>query len=102
MRIFFDEVIVQYRLVSDIYNKTEDYQLVGNIEGSIRPINANDVILIDGIPSETFKFYCNSDVDIKEGDKLVYAYQDYIVKYLRRYELKDISRIECYLTITRQ
>ena len=101
MRIFFDEQITQYRLVSDIYNQTEEYSYLGTIDGAIRPINANDLILSNGDAYQTFKFYCNSYVDIQEGDKLILAYQEYIVKFVRRFNLKDIERIECYLTMNR-
>jgi hypothetical protein len=102
MRIFFDEELQVSRLVSDVYNKTEEYQSVSNILGSIRPIKAEDAFLSDGIPYETFKLYCNIDEDIKDGDKITYSYQDYIVKNIRRYNLKDIERIEGLITIIKQ
>lgn len=128
MRIFFDETITQYRLESTD-NKTENYEYLGEIQGAIRPVKAEDVMLAEGIPYETFKLYCEDYTDIKEGDKLMSVLyggtserllqnvdmdnivtvdgsnivleisNEYVVKIVRRYQLKNINRVECYLTL---
>jgi hypothetical protein len=132
MRIFFDEQITQYRLVQDATSSTEKYQLHGYINGAIRPVKAEDLMLADGVPYETFKLYCEDYTDIQEGDKIYSVLYDgaiyknlqneevnntteadtskisikttneYVVKTVKRYGLKNIQRVECYLTLLKQ
>lgn len=132
MRVFFDEKITQYRLNTNVETKVEEYKLYGTIYGSIKPAKAEDVMLAEGVPYETFKLYCENYNNIKEGDKLVSVVEyagdnnnlqtveennivnpngdittisianEYIVKTVRRYGLKNIQRVECYLTLLRQ
>lgn len=100
--VFFEDEIEVSRLVSDIYNKTEEYQSVDTIMGSIRPINANDAFLTEGIPFETLKLFCAIDEDIQEGDKITFDSKNYIVKNIRKYQQKDIERLEAFITLLRQ
>lgn len=102
MRVFYDDEIIVHRLVSDIYNKTEEYQLLGNIMGAIRPINANDAFLTEGIPFETLKLYCEIDENVQEGDKIIFDEKSYIVKNVRKYHLKDIERLEAFISLLKQ
>lgn len=102
MRVIFDDELEIHRLVSDIYEKTEEYQLLGTIFGAIRPLNANDAFLTEGIPFETLKVYCDIDEDLKEGDKIISDNKTYVVKNVRKYSLKDIERLEGYITLLKQ
>jgi len=98
--------------------------------GAIKPAKAEDVMMSEGVPYETFKLYCENYSDIKEGDKLLPDFEynelynqniesnyildesgdnlvlsvspEYIVKTVRRYSLKNIQRVECYLTLLKQ
>ena len=132
MRIFFDEIITQYRLTQNATSSTEEYQHIGSITGSIKPAKADDIMLSDGVPYETYKLYCEDYTDIREGDKLtsvpissvdykniqgtdinndttddeynitVKTTKEFVVKNVRRYGFKNIQRVECYLTLLKQ
>lgn len=100
--IFFEDEIEVWRLVSDIYNKTEQYSQIANIMGAIRPINANDAFLTEGVPFETLKLFCEIDENIQEGDKIKFDNQYYIVKNIRKFNFKDLDRLEAYITRVKQ
>lgn len=101
-RVFFDEEFQQYRLADNIAGVTEQYELLGTIMGSARPIKAEDSVLTDGIPAETFRFYAESYIDIKETDKIVKDGQEWIIKDVKRYSLKNIERVDCFMTLIKQ
>jgi len=95
MRFIFDQKIEVKR--PTLYSAHEEYFKVGYIYGMIMTLKAEDVILTDGDPSKGFKLITDIDTDIKEADMLVYDGDKYIVKAIRKYNFRSLSRIEAFI-----
>jgi len=96
MRFIFDKTITVHR--PNLYATSEEYGEVGTIKGIIMPVKAEDVMLTDGDPAKSFKLYCDINEDLKEADKVVD--EDgvvYIVKIIRKFNFKSLSRIEAFI-----
>lgn len=97
MRFAFNKKLIVYRLVSGPENKKESYSLVGEIQGSIMSIKAEDTLISDGNPAEMLKLYTESYSDIKETDKLECEGQSYVVKAIRKPDQGALARIEAII-----
>lgn len=96
MRFIFDKTITVHRFA--IYSAYEEYVQVGSIRAIIMPVKAEDVMLTEGDPAKTFKLYCDINEDLKEGDKVIDEEGDvYIVKVIRKFKFKSLSRIEAFI-----
>lgn len=93
--IYFDQTITVHRL--QLYSYTENYMPHGTIKGIITPVKAEDVILTEGDPVKQFKMYCDINEDVKEADKLVCDGVEYIVKTIRKFDFRRLSRIEAFI-----
>jgi len=80
MRLFFKESISVYRLAS---TGTEKYDFNGTIYGTIMGIRPEDAMLSEGNPAQMAMLFTYYYSDIKEGDKLVYNSNNYIIKGVR-------------------
>lgn len=96
MRFIFDKVITVNR--PTLYSATEEYGEVGTIKGFIMPVKAEDVMLTEGDPAKSFKLFCDIHEDLKEADKVVDEDGEiYIVKTIRKFSFKSLSRIEAFI-----
>lgn len=95
MRFIFDKTITVHR--PTLYASREEYFVVGDIKGFIMPVKAEDVMLTDGDPAKSFKMVCDLNEDVKEGDKIVCDSVTYIIKTIRRFDLRSLSRIEAFI-----
>ncbi len=93
--IYFDQTITVHRL--QLYAYTENYMPAGTIKGIITPVKAEDVILTEGDPAQQFKMYCDINEDVKEADKLICDGVEYIVKTVRKFNFRRLSRIEAFI-----
>lgn len=96
MRFIFDKTITVNRFA--IYSLYQEYVQVGTIKGIIMPVKAEDVMLTEGDPAKSFKLYCDINEDLKEADKLTDEDGEiYIVKTVRKFEFKSLSRLEAFI-----
>lgn len=93
--IHFEQKISVYRL--NIYTKTEEYKAHGEIMGIILPVKAEDMMLTEGDPAQQFKLFCDINEDLKEADKVAYGGDEYIVKTIRKFDFRSLSRIEAFI-----
>lgn len=93
--IYFDQTISVHRL--QLYSYTENYMPVGTIKGIITPVKAEDIMITEGDPVQSFKMYCDINEDVKEADKLVCDGEEYIVKTIRKFNFRRLSRIEAFI-----
>ena len=93
--IYFDQTITVRSL--RLYSATEEYREVGTIKGIITPVKAEDIMLTEGNPAEQFKLYCDINEDLKEADKVVCDGVEYVVKTIRKFNFKRLSRIEAFI-----
>jgi len=80
-----------------LYSYTEEYGLNGTIKGIITPVKAEDIMLTEGDPAEQFKMYCDINEDVREADKLICDGVEYIVKTIRKFNFRRLSRIEAFI-----
>jgi len=97
MRFAFNKTLVVYRLVSTPDKKKEIYELLGEIQGSIMSIKAEDTLLSEGNPADMLKLYTESHSDIRETDRLECGGETYIVKAIRKLERGALTRIEAII-----
>jgi hypothetical protein len=97
MRFAFNKTLLVSRLVSTPDKKKESYELLGEIQGSIMSIKAEDTLLSEGNPADMLKLYTESHSDIKETDKLECEGETYIVKAIRKLERGALTRIEAII-----
>lgn len=97
MRFAFNKKLSVSRLVSTLDKKKESYEPVGDIQGSIMSIKAEDTLLSDGNPAGMLKLYAEEHSDIKETDKLECDGELYIVKAIRKLERGALTRIEAII-----
>ena len=95
MRFIFDNKVEQYR--PTLYDYTEKLFRIGDIWGVILPQKTEDLMLTEGVPGEAFRFYCDEHTDLKEADQIKYEGVYYIVKTVRKFRFKSLSRIEAYI-----
>lgn len=96
MRFIFDKTILVDRPI--LYSATEEYHRVGSIKAFIMPVKAEDVLLTEGDPAQSFKLHCGIHEDIKEADKVTDEDGEiYIVKTVRKYKFRSLSRLEVYI-----
>ena len=100
MRFAFNKKLTVYRLVSDSENKKESYNQIGEIEGAVMSIKAEDTLLSEGNPAEMLKLYTDINSDIRESDKVLCDGQKYIVKNIRKPDLGGLSRIQAIIIKT--
>jgi hypothetical protein len=92
MRFVFTKTISVYRL-TDASDK-ESYSLDGTIKGYLTPISAEDAMLTEGNPAQTYKLITDYSSDIQRGDKLTYDGADYIVSGIQRHDFGATRRTE--------
>lgn len=93
--IYFDQTITVRRL--QLYSYSSDYQTIGTIKGIITPVKAEDIMITEGDPVKQFKLYCDTNEDLKEADKVVCEGVEYIVKTIRKFKFRRLSRIEAFI-----
>jgi len=93
--IHFEQETIVNRL--SIYSYTEEYVYNGIIFGILMPVKAEDVMLTDGDPSKSFKYFCDINENLKEADKITIEGEDYIVKTIRKFKLRQLERIEAFV-----
>ena len=77
MRVFFTNTIELYRL-ADASDK-ESYAKESDIKGYIAPASAEDVMLTEGNPAQSFKLITELYTSVIKTDKLIYSGDEYIV-----------------------
>lgn len=95
MRFCFTKEITVYRLSAS--SSKETYSENGNIKGYIAPISAEDAMLTDGNPSQTFKLVTDYDSNIEKTDKLLYDGEYYIIKGIQKFNFGALRRKEAIL-----
>lgn len=97
MRFAFNKTLSVFRLVSTPDKKKESYELLGDIQGSVMSIKAEDTLLSEGNPADMLKLYTESHSDIRETDRLQCEGETYIVKAIRKLERGALTRIEAII-----
>lgn len=90
MRVFFTQTIELYRLI-DASNK-ESYERQNDIKGFIAPVGAEDVMLTDGNPAQSFKLMTERTADVKKTDKLIWNDESYVVTGIQEHRFGALSR----------
>lgn len=106
MRYTFNRLYKVYRLVkTEADDKKEEYELSHTIKGYDTPISAEDIILTEGNPAKSHKFYSDPKTDIKESDKIVKfneilgVDEEFIVKGIRVFTFGSLSRVEAVIEL---
>jgi hypothetical protein len=94
MRFIFDKTAEIYR--ATIYSYRDEYFKIGTRKCIVLPVKAEDVMLTDGDPAKAVKIVADINADLKEGDKLVVDGESYIIKTIRKFSFKSLSRMECF------
>ncbi len=95
MNFLNDKIVSVSRLV--LGSATETYAPVGDIRCAILPVKAEDVMLVEGDPSEALKLVADIGTDLKEADKITDGTDIYIVKTVRVFNFKSLSRLEAFI-----
>jgi len=90
MRVFFSKTIELWRL-KDASSK-ESYERQNDIKGYVAPISAEDAMITNGNPSQSFKLITDLYTDVKKTDKLVCYETDYIVTGIQDFRFGALTR----------
>lgn len=107
MRVFFDEKLKKQSLeieteAGEDLNK-EQYGEETYFYGAIKNLNANDIMLLDGAPAESFKLYCDIGTQIKEGDLITDEKgRKYTIRTIRESKMFNIELLRADLNLLRQ
>lgn len=93
--IIFDQEIAVHR--QRLYSSKGVYGEHGTIHGIILPIKAEDVILTEGDPSKQYKLIADINVDLLEADKVICEGETYIVKTIKKFNFRRVTRLEAYI-----
>ncbi|RJQ67336.1 MAG: hypothetical protein C4519_24375 [Desulfobacteraceae bacterium] len=96
MRVFFRNTIDVYRLASA--DNKESYGISGQIKAYIAPLSAEDTMLTEGNPAESFKLITTADADIKKTDRITHNDENYTVSGIKTYGFGALARKEAILT----
>lgn len=96
MRVFFRSTIDVYRLSSA--NDKETYSLNGQIKAYIAPLSAEDSMLTEGNPAESFKLITTQNADIQKTDRITHEGENYTVSGIKTYGFGAVARKEAILT----
>lgn len=95
MRVFFKNKMTVHRL-ADASDK-ESYSENGEIRGYVAPISAEDTMITEGNPAQSFKLITDFASDIKKTDKIYYDEEYYIVKGIQKFKFGALKRKEAIL-----
>lgn len=95
MRFIFDKTVDVYR--PTLYSYVEEYFKIGSARCIILPVKAEDVMLTDGDPAKSFKLIADYNENLKEADKVVLDGVSYIIKVIRKFDFKSLSRLEAFI-----
>lgn len=90
MRVFFSKTIELWRL-TDASSK-ESYVKQSDIKGYVAPIGAEDVMLTEGNPAQSFKLITELYTVVKKTDKIVCDSTAYIVTGIQDYRFGALTR----------
>lgn len=95
MRVFFTQSATVERLTDTPAQDKESYVVQsGTIKCFLLPIGAEDVMLSEGNPSQSFKMFCDKDANVRETDRVTVNSETYIVKGMRRYIMGLLGAVE--------
>lgn len=90
----YNKIVTLKRLGSVVGTHKETWQDVdGELSCAIHPIEGSQQELLEGGFFNTFKMFCDKDVDIRIGDRVIDDTDTYTVKGIKGYDFAGSSNI---------
>ena len=99
MRVVLTQKFSVYRLSSASLSDTETYSYNGEIKGYLAPISAEQAMLTDGNPAQTYKLIAEYSADLKKTDRITRNDVDYTVSGIQRFEFGATRRTEAIVQL---
>ena len=99
MRVTLTQKFTVYRLNDVSLSDQEAYSENGTVKGFLVPITAEQAMLTEGNPAQTYKFIADFRSDIKKTDRISRNDVDYIVTGIQRFEFGALRRTEAIVQL---
>jgi hypothetical protein len=94
MRVLFTQKFKVYRLNDVSLSDKEVYSYNGEIKGYLAPVSAEQAMLTEGNPAQTYNLITDFHSDIKKTDRINKDNVDYIITGIQKIDFGATRRIE--------
>ena len=99
MRVVLTQKFTVYRLNDVSLSDRETYSENGEIKGYLTPISAEQAMLTEGNPAQTYKLIADYSADIKKTDRISRNDVDYTITGIQRFEFGALKRTEAIVQL---